>query len=173
MIRNVHERDLPVASERLAPLLDSVAEPGHTVWPAPAWPALRLDRPLGVGAAGGHGPIRYACTAYIPGREVEFTFDPAVGLVGTHTLAVLDGPAPGRCVVRHVLEGRATGLVTSLRWALVIRWLHDALIEDMFDNVARAVGHPPVRPARWSLWVRWVMALPLVGGDSPLVPSPK
>lgn len=161
MIHNVHERDLPVPADRLGALVDGVAERDNPLWPAPPWPPMRLDRPLGAGATGGHGPIRYHCVRHVPGREVEFAFDPAVGMEGTHTLAVLDGPSPGHSVLRHVLQGRPRSAWTVLRWAFMIRWLHDALLEDMLDNAARAVGHPPDRPARWSPWVRLVRAIML------------
>ncbi|KAA2258669.1 SRPBCC family protein [Solihabitans fulvus] len=156
MIRNVHERALPVPAERVGELLDRIAEPGNSLWPGQNWPPLVLDRPLAVGAIGGHGPIRYSCTAYRPGRLAEFTFEPAK-LRGTHTLEVLDGASPGTCVVRHTVVGTPVGS-GRVAWPLAIRWMHDALIEDLLDLAAVAVGHPPARPARWSPWVRLVRA---------------
>lgn len=142
MIENVHVRQIPDS----AGVIDEVVE----LWPS-AWPPLVLDRPLGVGAKGGHAFVRYSCTDYVPGRRVEFTFGPGFGLVGTHALEVVPGG------LRHVLTGRTRGLM-RLGWPLAVRWLHDALIEDLFDNAATALGHPPVRPARWSPWVRLLHA---------------
>lgn len=69
MIRNVHQRELTVEPARLAHLLDRVAEPGNLLWPSPGWPAMRLDRPLGAGAVGGHGAIRYTVQRYEPGGK--------------------------------------------------------------------------------------------------------
>jgi hypothetical protein len=72
---------------------------------------------------------------------------------------VLDRPlsvepaGPARSVVRHVLEGRLTGSA-RLTWPVAIRWLHDAVLEDLFDRAEAAVGTGPERPARWSPWVR-------------------
>ena len=143
MIRNVHTRQVPNPAE----LVDRVPD----LWPSPRWPPLVLDRPLGPGATGGHAFVRYRCTAHVPGRRVEFTFDPAIGLVGTHTFEVVPGG------LRHTLVGRARGW-TRLTWPLAIRWLHDALIEDLMDNAARAAGHPPAHPNRWSPWVRLLRA---------------
>ncbi|GAB2986192.1 SRPBCC family protein [Saccharothrix stipae] len=143
MIENVHTRPIPDA----AGLVDRVVE----LWPADRWPPLVLDRPLGVGADGGHSFVRYRCTGHLPGRRVEFTFAPGVGLVGTHVLEAVPGG------LRHTLTGRPRGLM-RLWWPLAVRWLHDALIEDLLDNAARAAGHPPVHPARWSVPVRVLRA---------------
>ncbi|MFB9908284.1 SRPBCC family protein [Allokutzneria oryzae] len=153
MIHNVHERELPVDAATPGALLDELLDPDRTIWPVNRWPMIAMDRPLGVGARGGHGPIRYDCTAYEPGRLVEFTFSPKMALKGTHTLEVLPGPRPGTAIVRHTVAGRTVGTMRLL-WPLVIRWMHDALLEDLLDRVAVAVGHPPARPARWSPWVR-------------------
>jgi len=45
-------------------LLGSLASEQDRLWPSQAWPAMRLNRPLAVGAAGGHGPVRYVVTGY-------------------------------------------------------------------------------------------------------------
>jgi hypothetical protein len=45
---------------------------------------MRLDRPLGVGASGGRGPIRYAVSDYEAGRRARFRFNPRCGLAGHH-----------------------------------------------------------------------------------------
>ncbi|MBB5955735.1 hypothetical protein FHS29_002316 [Saccharothrix tamanrassetensis] len=142
MIRNVHERQVPGDG-----WVDRVVE----LWPSDRWPPLVLDRPLGVGADGGHGFVRYRCTAHEPGRRVEFAFAPSLGVVGTHVLEVVPGG------VRHVLTGHPNGWM-RLWWPLAVRWLHDALIEDLFDNIAVAAAQR-VRPARWSAWVRLLRAV--------------
>jgi Protein of unknown function (DUF2867) len=152
MVRNVHERLIPVAAERLAPLIDRAGGPDDVAWPAPEWPAMVLDRPVSVGARGGHGPIRYHVTAYEPGRRVEFAFHPAAGLAGTHALSV-EPVGPETTLVRHVVEGSLRGSA-RVRWPLVIRWLHDAVLEDLLDRAEAAAGTGPARPARWSPWVR-------------------
>jgi hypothetical protein len=139
VVRNVHVRELPVPA---GPFVERVQE----LWPVAGWPAMEFDRPLGVGADGGHGPIRYRCTAFEPGSSITFEF---VGLSGTHTLS-----AQGN-LLRHELVA-SFDLAGRLRWALVVRWLHDALLEDFLDNCSRAAGDPPVAPARWSPWVRLV-----------------
>lgn len=143
---------MPVPVSQVGPLLDGILE-AHSIWPSAGWPALRLDEGLSVGSSGGHGPIRYHVSDYRPGRRIEFTFDPAIGVEGTHALELHAGSRPGTTLVRHVMIARTHGR-GRLTWPLAIRWLHDALLEDLLDNVATAAGHPPVRPARWSPWVR-------------------
>lgn len=142
-IRNVHARDYATSP---GPLLDAMLDPARSIWPSPPWPALKLDRGLTVGSRGGHGPIRYAVEAYEPGRRVRFRFDPKLGLEGWHELAV-DGTR-----LTHVLELRARGFAL-LKWLLVIRPLHDALLEDLLDRAAVALGEAP-RRAPWTWRVR-------------------
>lgn len=152
MIRNVHYRDLPVPPERIWTLIEGIAS-ADSVWPGEHWPPVRLDRGLEVGSAGGHGPIRYHVIDYQPGERVEFAFEPRVGLNGTHAFEVNRGSLAGSTLIRHVLVGRPRGS-GRLRWLFVLRWLHDAVLEEVMDNIATAVGHPPRKPARWSPWVR-------------------
>jgi hypothetical protein len=153
MIRNVHARTLAAPTAVIGALLDSVASDDDRLWPA-HWPPMRLDGPLAVGAAGGHGPIRYSVERYDPGRCIVFRFAPGLGIHGIHRLEVeVDNPAPGRTTLRHVLEGSLYG-VTRVTWPVAIRWLHDALLEDLLDRAQADVEGAVARPARWSPWVR-------------------
>jgi hypothetical protein len=159
MIRNVHERRVRLTAAEAGALLDSLASDGDRLWPADRWPAMRFARPLDagappfslrVGALGGHGPISYQVVEYVPGRRVTFAFHPPRWFDGTHTLEV-EPAGVGEVVLRHTLAGRARG-GGRLVWPLALRWLHDALIEDLLDNAARAAGMPPA--STWSPWVR-------------------
>ncbi len=95
----------------------------------------------GAGAVGGHGAIRYTVQRYEPGRQVVFEFGASMPLVGTHALEVMAGSEPGHAVLRHTILAQATGR-GRLIWPLAIRWLHDALIEDLLDRAATAIGQP-------------------------------
>ena len=145
-IRNVHFRDYAAAPARLGALIDAVLDPARTIWPSPPWPALKLDRGLEVGSRGGHGPIGYEVVSYEPGRRVRFSFDPKLGFDGWHELAV-----EGARLV-HTLAFEARGFAL-LKWLVVIRPLHDALLEDLLDRAAVALGETP-RRARWSWRVK-------------------
>lgn len=155
-IDNVHERDLPVPADEVGRLLDRLGSVGDPLWPSPTWIPMRFDRPLGVGADGGHGPIRYRVTGYEPGRRVEFTFDPAIGLTGTHVAEVRPAGA-GHCVLRHRLQARATGGMRLL-WPLVVRTAHDTVVEHLLDNAERAVTGAVRAPVRYPLRARFAAA---------------
>lgn len=151
-MRSVHERVLAAPAATVGALLDRLGGPGDVLWPAPAWPPMRLDRPLAVGADGGHAEIRYVVNAYEPGRRVEFRVHPEIGLAGFHAFEIepIDDDS---CRLRHVLEARPLGRMRLLL-PTVIRWLHDAVVEDLLDNTERAVTGAVARPYRYSLWVR-------------------
>ncbi|MBG0833163.1 SRPBCC family protein [Planomonospora sp. ID67723] len=152
-MRNIQHRLIDAPAERLSTLLDRLGTDGDRLWPKPAWPPLILDAGLTPGSRGGHGPIRYSVTDYEPGRRVRLAFDPATGIDGYHELLVT-AEGPERCRLTHTLTGTAQGRMRML-WPLVIRWMHEALMHDLFDNAERiAAGRLSRRPARWSLWVR-------------------
>ena len=105
MVHHVHERPLPAPAAEVGQLLHRAGDADDPLWPSPTWVPMRFDRPLGVGADGGHGPVRYHVTGYEPGRRVELTFHPRTGLIGTHVLEIEErGPRP--CVLRHRLTAR-------------------------------------------------------------------
>jgi hypothetical protein len=157
MTRNVHERLVAAPIERVGPLLDRLGGPDDVLWPAPAWQPMVLDGPVAVGAAGGHGSIRYHVTGYEPGREVEFAFAPGQGFHGRHTFSA-EPAGPEHTLLRHVAECRVSGAM-ALAWPLAVRWAHDAVVEELLDNAERAVGSGPARPARRSPWVRLLRTL--------------
>ncbi|GAA1034502.1 hypothetical protein GCM10009557_39380 [Virgisporangium ochraceum] len=148
MILNVHERTLPSAA---GALIDTLSGSDDRLWPHDRWPAQRFDRPLGVGAVGGHGPVRYDVRDYEPGRRVRFGFRGPAGFHGYHEYEALAAP-DGGCLLRHslVLEPRGRARLT---WPLIYRPLHDALIEDSLATAARNLGVAGDRP-QWSVWVR-------------------
>ena len=149
VIHNTHERRFAIPPAAVGALLDDLASPTDRLWP-PEWPPLRLDRPLAVGARGGHGPIRYRVDEFEPGRRVVFGFDPSCGLEGTHRLEV--EPSAHGALLRHVVQARPRG---RMRWAwpLAFRWLHDALSEDLLEQAERSVDRQ-VAQRRRSAWVR-------------------
>ncbi|MFH1331088.1 MAG: SRPBCC family protein [Actinomycetota bacterium] len=155
-IHNVHERILPVPSEPAGRLLDGLGGRPDPLWPTEDWPPMRFDRPLQVGADGGHGPIRYRVEEHEPGSRVRFRFTGPPGLQGFHEFAVTE--APGGCALCHAIEGRSAGAML-LAWPLFYRPLHDALIEDALDQAERTLTGTVARPRSWSWWVRFLRRL--------------
>jgi hypothetical protein len=156
IVRNLHTRRLPVPARTAGALIDGLSGPDDRLWPA-GWPRMAFDSGFVPGAHGGHGPVRYRIAAHEPGRCVRFTFEPparglAAGLVGEHRFEV-EPAGPDACVLRHVIEGEAFGAML-LKWPLVIRPLHDALVEDALDRAELHLTGGVTAPARWSRWVR-------------------
>ncbi|MEU6090821.1 DUF2867 domain-containing protein [Streptomyces sp. NPDC047085] len=160
-LRNVHERIVQAPAETVGALVDRLSAPDDPLFPTPVWPAMVLDRPLGVGADGGHGRIHYRVTAYEPGRSVRF--DMAEDGLGTgyHRLDV-EPLGPDRCRISHVLEVTMT-VGKFAFFKLAIEPVHDTMVEEIFDNAERAalgsLPHPPARRPRRALLVNrllWV-----------------
>jgi hypothetical protein len=151
-MRNVQSRSIDAPAATVGALLDRLASADDPIWPARSWPPLVLDVGLTPGSRGGHGPIRYSVADYEPGRRIRFRFDAGLGIVGYHELLVAaDGPA--RCRLTHTVNGRTEGRFRLL-WPLAVRWLHEALIKDLFARVdVVATGQAGDMP-RWSWWVR-------------------
>lgn len=151
-MHNVHTRDLAGPATAVAPLLDQIGGSGDRIWPSPAWPPIRLNGPLRAGTSGGHATIRYTVEAHEPGQAVRFRFDSGVGIDGFHELR-LEAIDARRCRLTHVLEGRTRGRM-RLAWPLVVRWIHDALTEDLLDRAELTASGTLARPARWHPPVR-------------------
>lgn len=150
-VLNIHERELSAPSEQAGALIDTLASRQDVLWPSRNWPRMEFDRPLQVGAVGGHGPIRYFVEAYAPGRSVSFRFTGPMGFDGRHGYEVV-GVAARRCVLRHTLDMRAHG-PARVTWPAFYRPLHDALLEDSMAQAQASLGQTPLI-RKWSLWVR-------------------
>jgi hypothetical protein len=155
-VRNVHERNFTQPLATVGALIDSLASRDDRLWPCGKWPPMRFDRPLAVGAAGGHGPVRYSVEEYHPGQSIVFRFSAPRGFDGTHRFEVEE--RRGQTVLRHLIEMRATG-PALLSWPLAVRSLHNAAIEDCFDQATISLGIQLERPARWPIYVRLLRAV--------------
>jgi len=155
-VQNIHEREFSLPQATVGALIDSLASRDDRLWPAGKWPPMRFDRPLAVGAVGGHGPVRYSVEEYCPARMILFRFSAPRGFNGTHRFEV-EGQQ-GHTVLRHLLEMRATG-PARLSWPLFFRPLHDACLEDCLDRATVSLGIDLPHPAHWSIYVRALRSL--------------
>jgi hypothetical protein len=169
-VLNIHERELPASAQVVAALIDSLSSRDDVLWPRQSWPRMAFDRPLGAGAVGGHGPVRYVVEAYAPGQSIRFRFTGPRGFNGHHRLEIVR-PTAHSCVLRHTIEMTTRG-AARLTWPLVFRPMHDALLEDALAVAQATLGQTPVvRP--WSLWVKVLRWLVSRGRTSPqITPRP-
>lgn len=149
---NRHSRIFAVPREEVGALIDTLAGEDDRLWAFEAWPAMRFDRPLGVGAVGGHGPVRYAVESYEPGRSVRFRFSAPRGFDGFHEFALRTTEDDETELVHlMVLRLRHPAWCT---YPLLWRPMHDALLEDSLDRAERELTGTVRVPARWSRYVR-------------------
>jgi hypothetical protein len=155
---NIHEREIKANHEQVGALIDSLSSEDDRLWPNHSWPRMKFDHPLSVGAKGGHGPIRYFVEEYKPGQAIKFRFTIPKGFNGFHRYDVVKSTQQS-VLLRHTIEMTLHGSA-FLTWPLIIRPLHDALLEDALATAQASLGLFPQMRA-WSPWVkliRWVMS---------------
>jgi len=155
MIVNVHERKLPASPEQVGALLDRLFTADECLWPAARWP-MRRSGELRVGAACHHDDVRYTVTEYQPGQRVWFAFTD-IDLHGGHGFDVLE-EEEGATRLRHTLRARPHRSMLIL-WPLIVRPIHDAILEDLLDNAQRELTGTVASPHRYSRWVRLLRAI--------------
>ena len=150
---NIHSRIYPVPSAEVGRLVDSLSSKNDLLWPHEMWPRMKFDKPLAVSANGGHGPIRYFVEEYVPGQRVLFRFTGPRGFAGYHGYDVFELEAD-KTELRETLRMHTHG-TAQVSWPLILRPLHDALIE---DSLSLAELHLNLAPqvSKWSLWVRFL-----------------
>ncbi|MFB6864061.1 SRPBCC family protein [Streptomyces virginiae] len=155
---NVHERLLTAGQGEVGALIDTLSGgEDDLLWPGRLWEAMEFDRPLAVGAVGGHGPVRYTVAAYVPGTWVRFAFTGPRGFHGFHEFTVLPVDAE-RTLLRHTLAMNVSG-VSRITWPLAYRAGHDAVLEDCLDRAELACTGTIAHRARWSPYVRFLRGL--------------
>jgi hypothetical protein len=153
IIHNVHAREIAAPADAVGEILDTVGSADDRLWASDIWVAepVVFDRPLGVGAEGGHGSIRYSVIEYEPARRVVFRFAPGGGLSGTHRFE-LEELGAHRSRLTHILEAETS------RWMrpfvpVLIGW-HDAMVENALDRAELGATGALGRPTRIPLWLR-------------------
>ena len=152
-VLNIHERELPFTPEEVGALIDSLASPEDALWPCHSWMKMKLDQPLGIGAKGGHWPIKYIVEKYIQGQYIKFNFRSPKGFHGFHSFEMIR--RKGQTVLlRHTINMTTHGLAI-FSWPVFFRPMHDALLEDSLATAQASLGqHPQMRT--WSFWVRFL-----------------
>ena len=130
-IRNRHERIVAAAPERVAALIADF----DRVWPTEIAPAPRLcgHRLYDAGLMVGEEFDR-------PGAARAFRVVRPDELQGEHWFEL--ELAQGATVLRHTIEGYATGTYEAI-WRERIEPLHDLILEALLDNVEAAASANP------------------------------
>lgn len=141
-LRNVHRRHYSDINGAWR-LAQRVSEPDAGVWPTDGWDPMLLDGGLAVGSTGGHGAVRYVVSATEP-SSFRFNFTMRE-LTGFHEFRRENDE-----LVHELILDRPSPLV---RYALIP--LHDAVIEELFDNVEdQLAGRRVPRKRRRTVRVR-------------------
>ena len=150
---NIHKRIINQSIEKVSPLLKSLATKEDLIWPYEKWPAIRFKEGLQVGSKGGHGTIKYTIIEFNEGESVTFQFSKPKGFNGIHKFMIV-AMTKDVTEIRHEIRTSASWN-SYIMWVFVIRWLHDALIEDAFDKVE---SHfiKSTKVTRHNLWVRFL-----------------
>lgn len=155
-LRNVHTRVTDGTLADAARLLESLGTAEDRMWPRDRWPRIRLDQGLAVGSRGGHAGVRYRVLDVEPGRRVRFVFeaDSRPLLAGWHEFRVDPIGADGlEWTHELVLENPSLQVRTGLIP------LHNALLEDLFDQVEFELGQHPLERRAFTASIRTLRAL--------------
>jgi hypothetical protein len=148
---NSHKRIINEPVEKVAKVFETLATVEDEIWPSSSWPSMRFKKGVKLGNRGGHGRICYTIIDFIPGEHIKFEFTKPKGFIGTHEFRI-KAISQDTSQISHIIKMNTT-LEASLIWVFVIRWLHDALIEDAFDNVENYFSEAK-KTTTYNLWVK-------------------
>jgi len=151
---NIHQRVIEQPISKVSELFKTLATSDDEIWPYHSWPAMRFRDGLHLGSQGGHGRVRYTIIAFEAGNHIKFQFTKPEGFNGTHELKI-NAISNDSIQIIHEIRMHTTSLKATFYWVFVIRWLHDALIEDAFDKVENYFSIKK-RTTRYNLWVRFL-----------------
>ena len=131
-IISIHKRQINQPKSELTKLFITLATDNDMMLATDKWPPMKLDKGLQIGSKGGHSSIKYFVTDYQVNNSITFQFD-LKGFDGFHKFEIAETDS-NKTQLTHTIDLTTSGSA-SLKWALAIRWLHDAYIEDAFDKV--------------------------------------
>jgi len=151
---NSHKRIINQPNKKVSELFKTLATNKDLILPTKHWPAMRFKEGLKLGSRGGHGRIRYKIIAFEPSEQIKFEFTKPEGFIGTHELRI-KAISEYTSEISHIIKMNTT-FKASFLWVFVIRWLHDALIEDAFDNVENYFSEvkKETKYNRWVIFLR-------------------
>ncbi|PID57285.1 MAG: hypothetical protein CR986_09135 [Ignavibacteriae bacterium] len=152
-ITNVHQREYNYPISKLSKILETLSTEKDLMWPKENWVPVILDNGLRVNSSGGHGRIRYYITKYEYGKLVEFCFTEPKEFVGKHYFE-LKKLNENKTKVKHTIDVELN-LKGLILWNLIIKWLHDALLEDCLDKIENNLEKTNVKTPH-NAWVKFL-----------------
>ncbi len=152
---NIHKRRINQPKESVYKLLDTLTTKDDKVWPYEKWPAIRFKNGLKVGSAGGHGPIKYRVDSIDYNKGIVFSFT-NTGFNGTHVLKV-EELSDSEVEISHTIKMKTSGFAV-LYWLFLVKWFHDALIEDAFDKLENHFLSEK-KETEYNFWVKFLRML--------------
>jgi hypothetical protein len=150
-VLNVHKRIINQPNESVSKLIETLGSKDDKIWPSENWPAIRFKEGLQIGSKGGHGIIRYTIVDYVDSKHIKFQFTKPKGFHGTHEFNITEIDLD-TTEINHIIKMKTSGLAI-FTWPFAIRWLHDALTEDAFDNVENLFSSEKIT-TKYSIWVK-------------------
>ena len=152
-VLNIHKRTLNQPKSEITELLKTLSTENDKIWPKEKWPEMKFKDGIKVGAKGGHGPIRYTVEKYIPSKIIQFRFSKPNGFNGVHKFEINE-LTNEKTEIKHTIDMNTEGKRTLI-WIFAIRSLHNALIEDGFDNIENNFSDKQ-KSTKWSIWVKFL-----------------
>jgi len=152
IVINIHKRKLKQTKNQVGILFKTLATKEDKIWPIEKWPAIRFKEPLSIGVKGGHGSVKYTIIEFVEGKSIKFKFSKPDGFIGTHQFYIkeIDNTTT---VITHEINMNTSTVKATLLWVLIVRWLHDALIEDAFDKIVNSYSEEK-KETSYLLWVK-------------------
>lgn len=136
---------------KVVELLETLATKNDKIWPLKKWPKMKFKGGIKEGAQGGHGPIRYTVEKYDLHKIIQFRFSEPKGFNGIHKFEINE-LSDTQTEIIHTIDMQTVGKGT-ITWLLAVRSLHNALIEDAFDNIENNFTSVK-KSTKWNFWVR-------------------
>ena len=147
---NIHKRIIQQPKEKISKIFNSLSTNNDQLWPKENWPPMIFKKGLIEGATGGHKPIKYVISKYIPGNLIEFKFLAPEGFAGIHKFEITE-IEEDKTELKHTIDMTISGK-GIFTWYFAFKWLHDALLEDCLD---KAENHflTEKKKTKWNSWV--------------------
>jgi hypothetical protein len=116
---NIHTRTIHQPKNKVVELLETISTENDQIWPTENWPKMKFKDGIGVGAKGGHGPIRYMVEVYNPEEIILFRFSSPKGFNGIHKLELKEITSD-TTQIQHTIDICTVGIGTW-NWLFAIR----------------------------------------------------